>query len=117
MDKTTRQDIALSLYSQHLKRSIELKKDIWIYKILAAHSEVRNCLAFVEEALSTLDNSSLIFRKKKDAKKIAVWKKCHLLSGLYDYIKIAMEFKGDDKAVITTIHGSNNLPTHDMEQI
>ena len=117
MDKTAREEIVISAYSSYLKRTITLKNEIWIYKILASHGEVRNCRGFIQETIEELDKNSFIFKKRRSHTSIAVWKKCHYLEGMYEYLKIAIHLEGQDEGVITTVHGINNLPTHDMEPL
>ncbi len=117
MDKATRQEIVISAHSPYLKKTFTLTNEIWTYKILAMHGEVRNCRQFIQETIGSLDKASLIFRKKKDPNSIAVWKKCHYLNGMYEYIKIALHIEKADGGVIATAHGSNNLPTYDMEPL
>ena len=117
MDKATREEIVISAHSSFLKRTIILTNEIWFYKILASHGEVRNCRQFIQETIEKLDKSSLIFKKKRNHASIAIWKKCHYLEGMYEYLKIAIHLEGQEKGVITTTHGINNLPTHDMEPL
>ena len=117
MDKATRQEIVISAYSPYLKRTITLKNEIWIYKILASHGEVRNCRGFIQETIEKLDKSSIAFKKKRNHSSIAIWKKCHYLEWMFEYLKIAIHLESQDKGVITTVHGINNLPTHDMEPL
>ncbi len=117
MDKVTKQEIVISAYSPLLRKTITLKNEVWVYKILAMHGEVRSCRQFIQETIQNLDESSLIFKKKKDPNSIAIWKKCHFLTGMYEYIKIAIHLENTDTGVVTTAHGSNNLPTYDMEPL
>lgn len=98
-------------------RTITLTNEIWIYKILASHGEVGNCRQFIHETIEKLDKSSLIYKKNKNHRSIAIWKKCHYLEGMYEYIKIAIHLEGHDKGVLATTHGINNLPTYDMEPL
>ena len=105
MDKAAREEIVVSAYSPYLKRTVTLKNEIWIYKILTSHGEVRNCREFIRETIEKLDKSSLIFKKKKNHSSVAVWKKCHYLEGMFEYLKIAIHLEGQDKGVITTTHG------------
>lgn len=117
MDKATREEIVVSAYSSYLKRTITLTNEIWIFKILASHGEVRNCRQFIQDAIENLDKNSLVYKKRKNHTSIAIWKKCHYLEGMFEYLKIAIHLEGQEKGVITTAHGINNLPTHDMEPL
>lgn len=117
MDKAAREEVVVSAYSPYLKRTITLTNEIWIYKILASHGEVRNCRQFIHETIEKLDKTSLIYKKKRNHSSIAVWKKCHYLEGMFEYLKIAIHLEGQDKGEIATAHGINNLPTHDMEPL
>ena len=113
----TKKDQVFSLLCPYLGRTAVLYRETWIYKIIPEHPEVNNRLDLVKEIISKDTPEILKYRKRRDPHKIALFKKCPHLLPYNQYIKVALHLINQNEAVITTIHGQNNLPSNDMEAI
>lgn len=117
MDVREKKDTVFAVFSPFLKREVLLYKGVWYGKIVVAHQEVSNRLNLIEDVLKGDGSDIFKYRKRKDLNKICLIKECPHLLPYNRYIKIALDLIDDKQAVITTVHGKNNLPGSDMEEI
>jgi len=114
----TKVGLVFSLPCPHFEKTVILKKEIWLYKILTSHAEINHShLDFIKQVLTNSDDTISKYRKLRNHNKVAIFKECpHFLP--YDrYLKIAVDLSNGKEAVITTIQAVYNLPDSEMEEI
>ena len=113
----TKEAQIFSFLCPYLGRTVILKKETWVFKIIPEHPEISNRLDLIKEILSKDTPDISKYRKRRDPHKIALFQKCPHLLPFNQYIKIALHLTNQNEAIVTTVHGQNNLPGHDMEEI
>lgn len=109
-------DIIFLISCPYLNGNALLKRGTWYGKIVRAHPEVENRLDLIKQILSKDESDIKKYRKKSDPNKIAIFRPCPHLLPYNKMIKIALHLEGAGKFVITTVHGTNNIPL-DMEEL
>ena len=118
MEETkSKKGILFSEFCPYLNRNVTLYRNTWYDHIVTEHPRVSNRIPYIKEIISKDTKEIFKYRKKRNPNKIALFKECPHQKPLNKYIKIAIELIDDKKAVITTVHGQNNLPGNDMEVI
>ncbi len=109
-------EAVFSISCPYLRRTITLKKETWLYKIIPAHQEVENRLDLISEILSRDDPTVKKYRQRGEPDRIALFKECPHLLPHNKYIKIAVRLTSNDEGVVTTVHGKRRLPSN-MEEM